>query len=76
MRTSPEVYATKTAAEWALWRMADDGRADWTQDQRFRALVLLATFASLRWGEVSVRAETKGSCPNNPLVVCGMSNGC
>ena len=25
---------------------------------------------------VSARAETKGSCPNNPLVVCGMSNGC
>ena len=25
---------------------------------------------------LSARAETKGSCPNNPLVVCGMSNGC
>jgi integrase len=33
--------------------MARDGRADSTHDQRFRALVLLATFASLRWGEVS-----------------------
>ena len=33
--------------------MAGDGQADSTQDQRFRALVLLATFASLRWGEVS-----------------------
>ncbi|MEU4696708.1 tyrosine-type recombinase/integrase [Nonomuraea dietziae] len=28
-------------------------RADSTQDRRFRAMVLLATFASLRWGEVS-----------------------
>ena len=25
---------------------------------------------------VSARAETTGLCPNNPLVVCGMSNGC
>jgi len=25
---------------------------------------------------LSARAETKGRCPNNPLVVCGMSNGC
>src|ERR1017187_2502384 len=25
---------------------------------------------------VSARAETTGRCPNNPLVVCGMSNGC
>jgi len=33
--------------------MAGDGRADSTHDGRFRALVLLATFASLRWGEVS-----------------------
>ncbi len=33
--------------------MGADGRADCTHDRRFRALVLLATFASLRWGEVS-----------------------
>ena len=25
---------------------------------------------------LSARAETTGRCPNNPLVVCGMSNGC
>jgi len=31
--------------------MADRGEADY--DRRFRALVLLATFASLRWGEVT-----------------------
>jgi integrase len=33
--------------------MADDGRADCTHDRRFRALVLLATFASPRWGEAT-----------------------
>jgi integrase len=33
--------------------MADDGRADCTQDRRYFMLVLLATFASLRWGEVT-----------------------
>ena len=32
--------------------MADDGRADCNCDRRSLALVLLATFASLRWGEV------------------------
>ena len=32
--------------------MADDGHADCNHDRRYLALVLLATFASLRWGEV------------------------
>jgi hypothetical protein len=31
--------------------MGRDGRADYDHDRRYRALVLLATFASLRWGE-------------------------
>ena len=53
MRTSPEVYSTRIDAERALWKMAEDGRADCKHDQRFRAMVLLATFASLRWGEVT-----------------------
>jgi integrase len=53
MRTHPEVFRTRADAERALWAMGTDGRADCTHDQRFRALVLLATFASLRWGEVS-----------------------
>ena len=53
MRTAPEVYGTRSAAESALWAMAADGRADFSQDGRFRAMVLLATFASLRWGEVT-----------------------
>jgi integrase len=33
--------------------MADDGRADCTHDRRFYALVLLAAFTSLRWGEAT-----------------------
>jgi integrase len=53
MRTSPEVYATRAEAGRALWKMAADGRVDCIQDRRFRALVLLATFASLRWGEAT-----------------------
>lgn len=53
MRTAPEVYSTRSEAERALWDMADAGRADFKQDGRFRAMVLLATFASLRWGEIT-----------------------
>jgi integrase len=47
------VYGTRGEAERALWQMADDGRADCHHDRRYLALVLLATFASLRWGEVT-----------------------
>jgi integrase len=53
MRTSPEIYATRAEAERTLWTMIGDGRADCTHDRRFYALVLLATFASLRWGEAT-----------------------
>ena len=52
MRTSPETYDSRAEAYRALWKMASDGRADSHHDERYRALVLLATFASLRWGEV------------------------
>jgi integrase len=52
-RTSPERFTMRDQAERALWKMADEGRADTTQDRRFYALVLLATFASLRWGEAT-----------------------
>ena len=58
MRTSPEVYSTRTDAERVLWKMAEDGRADCNHDQRFRAMVLLATFASLRWGEVTALSRS------------------
>jgi integrase len=53
MRTAPEVYPTRAVADRALWAMAADGRADSSHDSRYRALVLLAAFASLRWGEVT-----------------------
>jgi integrase len=53
MQTAPEVYLSRPDAERALWVMALDGRADCNYDRRYRALVLLATFASLRWGEVT-----------------------
>jgi integrase len=53
MRTAPEVYDSRPAAERALGEMADGGRADFNHDGRFRAMVLLTTFASLRWGEVT-----------------------
>ncbi|MGV9771119.1 tyrosine-type recombinase/integrase [Streptosporangium sp. NPDC003464] len=53
MRAHPEVFTSRADAERALWKMGMEGRADCTHDRRFRAVVLLATFASLRWGEVS-----------------------
>lgn len=53
MRTAPEVYPTRAVADKALWAMATDGRADTNHDSRYRALVLLATFASLRWNEAT-----------------------
>jgi Site-specific recombinase XerC len=53
MRTHPEVYASRAAAEQGLWKLGRDGKADCMHDQRFRAFILLATFASLRWGEVT-----------------------
>lgn len=56
-QATPERYATRAGAERALWKMAADGQADSTQDGRFRALVLLAMFASLRWGEVSALTQ-------------------
>ena len=53
MLTAPEVYSTRIAAEGALWAMSDQNRADFSQEGRLRAMVLLATFASLRWGEIT-----------------------
>ncbi|GAA4618140.1 hypothetical protein GCM10023195_81320 [Actinoallomurus liliacearum] len=51
--TSPVVYSSRAAAERALWLLAAEGQVVIKHDRRFRALVLLATFASLRWGEVT-----------------------
>ena len=47
------MYGSRAEAERALWKMAGDGRVDCHHDRRFHALVLLATFASLRWGEAT-----------------------
>ncbi|HUZ23737.1 MAG TPA: site-specific integrase [Streptosporangiaceae bacterium] len=69
MRTSPEVYGTRPDAERALWKMADEGRADCNQDRRFRALVLLATL-DLNAGTVRVRVafveRSTGEIPLGP----------
>jgi integrase len=53
MRAFPERFRTRADAVRALWMLAEEGRADETRDDRLRALVLLAAFASLRWGEVT-----------------------
>ncbi|MFV2216422.1 tyrosine-type recombinase/integrase [Actinomadura sp. LOL_016] len=53
MRRHPATFATRPDAERALWELAETGRADVVQDDRLRAFILLAAFASLRWGEVT-----------------------
>ncbi len=53
MRAHPELFTTRTEAERALWELLNQGQADGDRDTRFHALVLLAAFASLRWGEVT-----------------------
>ncbi|WP_250214477.1 tyrosine-type recombinase/integrase [Acrocarpospora catenulata] len=53
MRGHPEVFTSRGEAERALWALVDREQADFTHDRRFRAFVLLMTFASLRWGEIT-----------------------
>ena len=53
MRRLHQTFPTRLEAERALWNLAEDGRADVIRDDRLRALILLAAFASLRWGEVT-----------------------
>jgi integrase len=53
MRAHPELFPSREEAERALWDLLNEGRADGERDTRFRALVLLAAFASLRWGEAT-----------------------
>lgn len=53
MRRFPQTFATRAEAERALWKLAEDGQADVIRDDRLRAFILLATFASLRWGEIT-----------------------
>lgn len=74
MRTMPGAYASRALAEGALWLTARAGEADCWQDERYRALVLLAAFASLRWGEVTalrrcdvdLKAGTIRGVPHSP----------
>ena len=49
----PRSIGARLDAERALWQMAGEGQADCEHDRRYCALVLLATFASLRWGEAT-----------------------
>lgn len=51
VRTAREVCPARAVTDRTLWEMAADGRADSSHDSRYRALVLLAAFASLRRGE-------------------------
>ncbi|WP_433465923.1 tyrosine-type recombinase/integrase [Spirillospora sp. CA-128828] len=53
MRRFPQTFAARVTAERALWKLAEDGHADVIRDDRLRAFILLAAFASLRWGEVT-----------------------
>jgi integrase len=53
MHTAADIHPSRQIAEATLWAMGRDGRADCDHDRRYRALVLLATFASLRWGEAT-----------------------
>ncbi|MFF5261803.1 tyrosine-type recombinase/integrase [Actinomadura viridis] len=52
-RRYPKTFRTRVEAERTLWKLAEDGHADTIQDDRLRAFILLATFASLRWGEIT-----------------------
>jgi integrase len=53
MRAYPQPFTTRQQAERVLFQLMHDGHADHTRDDRYRALVLLAALASLRWGEVT-----------------------
>jgi hypothetical protein len=73
MRTSPEVHGTRAEADHALWQLANEGRADWVYDRRYLALVLLTTFSSLRWGEVTaLRRSDSRPGGRNRTGPCGL----
>ncbi|TDB90766.1 site-specific integrase [Actinomadura sp. KC216] len=71
MRRFPQTFATRAEAERVLWKMAEDGRADVTRDDRLRALILLATFASLRWGEITALRRCDIDLTNRTVSVRG-----
>ncbi|GGQ00254.1 hypothetical protein GCM10010187_15020 [Actinomadura coerulea] len=51
-RAFPQDLPDRQVAERVLWNLAVEGYAAVEHDDRYRALVFLATSASLRWGEV------------------------
>ena len=53
MLAHPDLFGTRAAAERVLWELLNADQAQGEGDTRFRALILLAAFASLRWGEVT-----------------------
>jgi hypothetical protein len=61
MRTVPEVYETRAAAEAAMWLMASEDRADCAQDRRYR-------ITGRRSADVT---EYSRDCPGTPLVPPG-----
>lgn len=69
MRRFPQTFATRAEAERTLWQLAEDGRADTTRDDRLRALILLAAFASLRWGEVTALRRCDIDLTNRTVTV-------
>ena len=48
----PRVFPTRKSAETELWRLGYAGETAMIRDDRFRMMVLVAAFASLRWGEL------------------------
>ncbi|WP_242883390.1 tyrosine-type recombinase/integrase [Actinomadura litoris] len=71
MRRFPQTFVTRQEAERVLWNLAEDGHADVTRDDRLRALILLAAFASLRWGEVTALKRRDIDLVNRAVQVRG-----
>ncbi len=53
MRAHPDLFPSRVHAEAAAWELLNTGQAARDLDTRYRALILLTAFASLRWGEVT-----------------------
>ncbi|WP_412515646.1 site-specific integrase [Actinomadura madurae] len=71
MRRFPQTFPTRPEAERVLWKLAEDGHADVTRDDRLRAFILLAAFASLRWGEVTALKRADIDIVNRTVRVRG-----
>jgi len=60
MRTFPQPFETREHADQVLTLLVEDGYAEYVKTDRFRALILLVTFSSLRWGE-AIAAQSGAS---------------